>query len=144
MQNAENGDRVLLDTHCWIWMVSGQFNKFSQDGVRTLRNALDSKRVLVSRISAWETALLVSKQRVRLSTDVLQWVKDAAAHPAITTTDLTFDILVGSTRLPGEPHGDPADRILIATARELDATLLTADRQLLDYAKDGHIRAVAA
>ncbi len=63
--------------------------------------------------------------------------------PGVTLEGLTPDILIDSSLLPGEPHGDPADRIIIATARALDLTVVTRDRHILNYAERGHVRALA-
>ena len=88
--------------------------------------------------------MLVAKGRLELDRDVLDWLEAAARLPGLGVTPLSTAIAVGSTRLPGELHGDPADRLIVATARHLGAALVTADRALLGYAASGHLEAQAA
>jgi PIN domain nuclease of toxin-antitoxin system len=88
--------------------------------------------------------LLVSKKRIDLKRDVMEWMRDALALQGVTLVALEPEIAVASTRLPFEMHPDPADRILVATARHLGATLVTADQSLLALAKKGHFRALDA
>ncbi len=135
--------RLVLDTHTLVWMV----NKSARLGAETakvLDEASFEDEIAVSAITPWEIALLVSKQRLTLESDVLDWVQGALAKPGLKLVGLEPEIAIASTRLPFEMHGDPADRILVATARHLGATLVTADRALLDMAKKGHFRAIDA
>jgi PIN domain nuclease of toxin-antitoxin system len=99
--------------------------------------------LLVSAITPWEIAMLVAKERQRLNRDVADWLAAALAFPGIHLEPLSPEIAVASTRLPWQVHPDPTDRILLATARHLDATLITADRQLLEYAERGFVRCIA-
>jgi PIN domain nuclease of toxin-antitoxin system len=110
----------------------------------SIRVAGDEGRVLVSAITPWEVALLVSKGRLILEADVMDWVRNALAIPGLTLVPLEPEIAVASTRLPFEMHPDPADRILVATARHLGATLVTADRPLLEFARQGHFAGMDA
>jgi len=98
----------------------------------------------LSVISVWEVALLESKQRLHLHMDCLEWVRRALETPGLSLVPLTPEITVESTRLPGNIHADPADRILVATARNLGARLMTRDQALLDYGRKRHARVVAA
>ena len=88
--------------------------------------------------------MLVAKGRLRLGQDVAEWLAAALSLPGIRLEPLSPAISVASTRLPWEVHPDPADRILLATARHLDATLITADERLLEYAAQGFVKCVAA
>ena len=122
-----NSDRqMLLDTHVWYWLVNGDEGEFSSRSREAIMEADSSRLLRVSAISAWEIAMLVAKKRLTLQVDVQEWVRRtlAAAHGTMLT-QLTVDILVASTRLPGSIHADPADRLIAATARALDATLVT-------------------
>ena len=96
--------------------------------------AATSRRLFVSDFSFWEIATLVSKGRLQLGTDVTVWLDRAARAPGIVAVPVTRDALVHSTRLPGDPHGGPADRILLAQAQMLGALLLTCDRGIIAYA----------
>jgi PIN domain nuclease of toxin-antitoxin system len=101
-------------------------------------------RIAVSAITPWEIAVLVSKGRLQLGADVMQWIREALAKPGVQLVPLEPEIAVASTRLPFEMHIDPADRILVATARHLGATLVTADRALLELAGKGHFKVLDA
>ena len=135
---------LLLDTHCWIWLQAGQLERFSQGVVERIRQAGARGMLRVSVISVWEIALLESKGRIRIHMDRLEWVRRALETPGLSLVPLTPEIAVESTRLPGNLHADPADRILVATARDLGACLMTRDQALLDYGRKRHARIVSA
>lgn len=132
---------LLLDTHCWIWLQSGQVEEFSSESVKRIRQAASVGMLRVSIISVWEVAMLESKRRIQLEMGCLGWVNQALETPGLSLIPLTPEIAVESTRLPGSLHGDPADRILVATARNIGARLMTRDRLLLKYK---HARVVSA
>ena len=134
---------LLLDTHVVIWLTEGDL-QLGTRAKEALRQAYREERALISAITPWEIALLVRKGRLRLGRDVLEWVHSALAVPGVQLAALEPEIAVDSTRLPWEAHGDPADRILVATARHLGATLVTADGALLEFAKQGHFVAMDA
>ena len=134
---------VVLDTHALVWLLDGN-RRLGPDSRALIASAAGRAAVSFSAISAWEIAMLVAKGRLELDRDVLDWLANAARLPGIRTAPLSVEISVASTRLPGELHGDPADRLIVATARQLDATLVTADRALLGYAGSGHLEAHAA
>jgi PIN domain nuclease of toxin-antitoxin system len=125
---------LVLDTHVWIWLMDQQTRELSRTAVEAIRHASRQTVVYVSAISFWEIAMLTARKRVTLSLDCLPWVQQATRAPGIQVAALTPPIAVDSTRLPGQPHGDPADRIIMATARQLGARLVTCDRQILNYA----------
>ena len=134
---------LLVDTHTLIWMVEED----SRLGVQTaeaLNRAGWEGRIVVSAITPWEIGLLVSKGRLRLGPDVMQWIREALGRPGVRLAPLEPEIAVASTRLPFEMHADPADRILVATARHLGATLVTADAALLQLAARGNFRTLDA
>jgi len=91
-----------------------------------------------------EVALLESKRRLHLNMDCLEWVRQALETPSLSLVPLTPEIAVDSTRLPGGLHADPADRILVATARNIGARLITRDQALLEYGRRHHARIVSA
>lgn len=88
--------------------------------------------------------MLVSKGRLMLAQDVGEWIQAALALPGIRLEPLSPEVAVASTRLPGALHPDPADRIIVATARRLEATLVTADGLLIEYAAAGHLKVLDA
>lgn len=112
--------------------------------VNRIREASARGELTVSAISVWEVALLSAKQRIRLSQEVDEWVRTSLAAPGTRLVELSPEILVESTRLPGSVHGDPADRMLIATARRTGAALVTRDAAILAYARDGHLAVLDA
>jgi len=128
---------LLVDTHTLIWMVE-EAPRLGAQTAEALNRAGWENRIAVSAITPWEIALLVSKNRMKLGADVMDWIRDALSKPGVRLVPLEPAIAVASTRLPFEIHADPADRILVATARHLRATLVTADGALLEFARQGH------
>jgi PIN domain nuclease of toxin-antitoxin system len=134
---------ILIDTHILVWHVEGDeslgiASRFAID------EASNQDCLWVSAITPWEIGLLVNKGRLKLGLDVMAWIHAVLAKPGVRLVPLEPEIAVNSTRLPFEMHGDPADRILVATARHLGASLVTADRALLETAKQGHFSAMDA
>jgi len=134
---------VLLDTHVMVWLVQGD-QRLSGQAREQIDSAAATQQAWVSAITPWEIGMLVAKGRLALASDVGQWIRAVLALPGLRLAALEPEIAVASSRLPGDLHGDPADRILAATARHLGATLITADERLLAYAAAGHLRALAA
>ncbi|HJX15764.1 MAG TPA: type II toxin-antitoxin system VapC family toxin [Candidatus Deferrimicrobiaceae bacterium] len=129
---------LLLDTHVWLWVVGG-VEPLKRSVLSTVEEAARGGRIRVSAISVWEVAMLEAKGRIRLTKDCLAWVQEALAAPGTSLVPLSPEIAVESSRLPGTFHGDPADRILVATARLLGGTLLTRDDRILAYGKGKHV-----
>jgi len=125
---------LLLDTPVWLWLVGGA-EPLKRPVLSAVEGAARRGRIRISAISVWEVAMLEAKGRIRLAKDCLAWVQEALSAPGTSLVPLTPEIAVESSRLPGEFHGDPADRILVATARLLGATLLTRDERILAYGK---------
>ena len=125
---------LLLDTHAWLWLMNGDDNKLSLACRECIDAAAKTGKLLVSAISVWEVGMLEAKGRIQLNKTCLLWIKEALSAPGIQLAQLSPEIVIESSRLPGDFHGDPADRILIATARVHGATLLTQDSKILDYA----------
>lgn len=134
---------VILDTHTWVWLLNGDA-KLNPKAVKAIERSLSEEAVLLSAISPWEVAMLVSKGRLALDRDVGEWVDAAVSVPGVRLEPISPEIAVASTRLPGNIHPDPADRLIAATARHLGALLITDDKLLLDYGAAGHLRALKA
>ena len=132
--------KFLLDTHAWVWLIQDD-KKLSHANSQLMEDALASLQLFVSVISIWEVALLVQRERLQLERSLESWLDLSFTRWAVQMADLTREIAIESTRLPGEFHRDPADRILAATARIEDLTLLTRDQRMLNYARQGHLRA---
>lgn len=125
---------LLLDTHVWLWTLDGTAGAMADEARTLIQHAAAARRLFVSDFSYWELAMLVSKGRLQLASDVAIWLDRAAQAPGISSVPVTRDVLIYSTRLPGNPHGDPADRILLAHAQILGASLMTCDRGIVGYA----------
>lgn len=120
---------IVLDTATWIWRASDPKRLTT-----SARRAIDeADRALVSAISVWEVAMLVAKRRIQLDRPVEQWVDIALALPGIQLAPLEPAIAVRSTKLPGEFHPDPADRIIVATALENAVSIITPDDRIRSY-----------
>ena len=137
-------DLHLLDTHVWIWLVNGGPERLLDGAIDAIRGASAASALAVSAISVWEVAMLESKGRLQLQMDCQEWVSEATRRAGLRIVPLAPEIAVASTRLPGEFHGDPSDRIIAATARHEGAVLVTRDRALLGYAGRGYLRAIEA
>ncbi len=133
---------LLLDTCAALWLVAGA--PLSDAAVAAIAQAGEAGSALqISPITAWEIGLLARKGRFRSSQSPQRWFDQLRNLPGLAVCDLSPEVLLASSFLPGDLHGDPADRIMAATARECGFTLLTRDRALLDYAAEGHLAAIA-
>jgi PIN domain nuclease of toxin-antitoxin system len=135
-------DGYLLDTCAVIWMTEDMPVDpvaFSRVNEAFQRGA----KVCISPISAWEVGIHLARGRMIVAGPAKVWFRKIAGQPGITVTDLTADVLIASTDLPDLAHRDPADRIIIATAREFGLRIVTRDRLILDYAAKGHVLALA-
>lgn len=128
---------ILLDTHIWTWRVL-DFVRLTPAHRRVIE-AHQSDVLGVSVFFRWEVAKLVQTGRFVLPLPVGEWIAAALAYPGIRLIELTPTIAVAATRLPGEFHRDPADQIIVATAREYDRELITIDERILNYP---HVRTV--
>jgi PIN domain nuclease of toxin-antitoxin system len=123
---------IVLDTHAWIWFISNP-DLLSKRAKKAVNAAVKDKSILISSISAWELALLVTKKRMKLTLDVTDWIAKSESLPFIQFVPVTNSIAVKSVNLPLPLHPDPADRIIIATALSVGAPLVTKDKKLLNY-----------
>lgn len=123
---------IVLDTHAWVWFVSNP-ELLSKKAKRTIERAVVDKNVFISSISAWEVALLTSKKRLLLSMEVADWIKKSEMLPFVNFIPVDNSIAVKSVNLSPPFHSDPADRIIIATAISLGASLITKDERILKY-----------
>lgn len=122
---------ILLDTYIWIWWVHGDDTLRGRHLEILQQN--EATGLGVSVISCWEIAKLVECGRLDLSCPVLDWFDTSLGYPGIQLLDLTPEIAAESAALPGEFHRDPADQMIVATARVNDCPVLTLDRKILDY-----------
>ena len=127
---------LILDTHIWIWLSNKNTNQISQACLAEINTA---KRLGVSIISVWEVGMLESKGRLRFNAPCHTWVHEALNAPRLSLLPMSPDIAIESSYLPGPIHGDPADRILVATSRTLGARLVTRDKLLQEYGRQGFV-----
>jgi len=129
---------TLLDTHAWVWWVS-EDRRLSRPARRAIDKAQAVEALSLSLISVWEVAKKVEKGQLVLDRPLDDWLDLATMRPGLHLADLTRPILTESCRLPPPFHGDPADQIVVATARDRDATIVTRDGRIRSYA---HVRSV--
>ena len=132
---------LLLDTCAALWVLENAWLK--PEAVDAIDRAHDrSRKVYVSPITAWEIGIMARKGRFRSSYSSRRWLEVLAERPEIAFAGMPPHVLMDSSFLPGALNSDPADRILVATAREYGFTLVTRDGDLLRYARDGHLSAL--
>ena len=122
---------ILLDTHIWVWWIHDDLQLKEQQ--KRLIKDNEEQGLGISVISCWEVAKLVEYKRLTLPCPISDWFEQALSYPGIQLLSLTPRIAVESTQLPGTFHRDPADQIIVATARIYDCELLTADDKILKY-----------
>lgn len=127
--------KLLLDTHVWLWLMMGN-SQLTPTFCKAVTQSQNQNNILISPITIWEIGMLVEKKRIALDRDCLDWVEKSLDSPGVLLAPITPKIAIQSTRLPGLIHGDPADRLLIATAHEEGAVFVTCDNKLLEYGKD--------
>ncbi|KAF0159669.1 MAG: pilT2 [Syntrophaceae bacterium] len=123
---------IVLDTHAWIWWVSSPAF-LSETARQVIDEAVTQRNVLISSISIWEVAILVSRGRLKLTMNPDDWVAASEALPFFDFVPVSNNIALKSVQLPGVLHNDPADRIIIATAISLGAALVTKDEKIRNY-----------
>jgi len=132
--------RIVLDTHTFLWLMLGK--ELSQKIQSLIETSAQNKELYLSAISLWEIAMLENKGRIILSEPCLLWLQQATSIPGLNLVPLSAEISVDSVNLPKSFHGDPADRIIVATARQFNAVLFTRDKKILSYAKEGYVESV--
>jgi PIN domain nuclease of toxin-antitoxin system len=126
---------ILLDTHIWVWWVHADAQLPSD--YLTYLQAHEAQGFGVSAISCWDVANLVQGGRLRLPCDVGAWLQQALGSPSVQLLPLSPAVAVESNQLPGVFHRDPADQIIVATARVYNLPLATLDRTIRAYS---HVR----
>ncbi len=121
---------IIIDTHIWVWWVQND-PRLTQK-YQNLLNEYESQGLGLSIISCWEVAKLIEINRLTLPVSIDEWLKLALAYPSIQLLNLTVPIVIQATQLTGF-HKDPADQIIVATAKVYECPLLTADGKILNY-----------
>lgn len=128
---------ILLDTHAWIWSLSA--TKLLSGNVKKLIKKTQTDQRAIASISIWEFTMMVTKGRINVKIDPKRWLNNAIVNSGLRVIELTPEIAMESCNLPGDFHKDPADRIIVATARAHNLTLLTKDRKIIEYP---HVQAI--
>ncbi len=124
---------VILDTHTLIWWVNAD-KSLSKKAHKKIQETLKKNgEVIISSISAWEIATLIQKKRLNISMDLDSWFDEVSRIEGVRFTPIDNEVGIKSTTLPGDFHKDPADRMIVATARKFSAPLITADEKILNY-----------
>lgn len=134
---------LLIDTCALIWTAAVA----SPDDLGALDKALTEAQstgapICVSPITAWEIGMLSAKGRLPMPMPPKTWLDRVMTVAGLDWASMPPEVLLASSFLPGDLHGDPADRIIVATAREYGLRVVTRDRKILDYAAKGHVMAL--
>lgn len=129
---------IVLDTHVWVWWAHA--SELLTSPQTQIIEANETDTIGVSAISVWEIAKLVEYNRLELPCSLHEWFEKALNYPGIRLLELTPDVAVESTQLPGDFHRDPVDQIIVATARLCGCPLVTSDNKILKYP---HVKTVA-
>jgi PIN domain nuclease of toxin-antitoxin system len=126
-----SAEMIIIDTHIWVWWVHDD-KKLTKAQIEIIKTNEDNT-IGISAISLWEIAKLVERERLVLPCPIEEWFEQAMSYPGIRIMELTPEIVIESTQLPGEFHRDPADQIIVATARVIDCRLVTSDEKITEY-----------
>ena len=130
-------EMIILDTHTWVWWVQDE-RKLSEKQFETIISN-ENTGIGISAISCWEIAKLIEYGKLELPGSTGDWFEQALSYPGIQLLEITPEIAIESTELPSKFHSDPADQIIVATARIYNCPLVTSDRKILQYA---HVRTI--
>lgn len=122
---------IILDTHIWVWWMDENPSLLKKERDIILGNQSDG--LGISAFSLWEVAKLYEKQRITFTIPLNKWFSKALERPDIVLLPISPDVIVESVELPDEFHNDPADQIIVATARVYDCPLITYDSKILTY-----------
>jgi PIN domain nuclease of toxin-antitoxin system len=122
---------IALDTHVWVWWIHN--HPSLPDSAKKLIQQHEATGIGISAISLWEVAKLSQLGRLALPIPIAEWFTHALAYPGIVVVELTPQIVIESTQLPGGFHKDPADQLIVATARVLECELITQDARIKSY-----------
>jgi PIN domain nuclease of toxin-antitoxin system len=129
---------IVLDTHALVWWANAD-KELSRKAHAAIQRELHGGQIVISAISAWEIAMLVQREKLVLTMDVDTWLATVAQIEAVRFLPIDVEIGLKSVDLPGDFHKDPADRMIVATARRLAAPLVTRDEKIRAYA---HVKTI--
>ena len=129
---------IVLDTHTLVWWVTNDA-ELSEKAKKAIERERAGGEVVISAISAWEIAMLVDRGTLAFSMDIDSWLSTVREIPRVRFAPVDVDVAVKSVQLPGVFHKDPADRMIVATARKFAAPLVTKDLKIRAYA---HVKTI--
>jgi PIN domain nuclease of toxin-antitoxin system len=127
---------LLLDTHVWIWSADGDNRRVGPRSRQLLLKAEARGDIRVSPVTFFEISALHTAGRLRLAWSIERWVNASLDSPGVRIAEVTPSVAIDAGAIPRTALADPLDRLLVSTARHLDAVFVTADRQILDYASE--------
>lgn len=132
---------ILLDTHIALWLAA-ENNRLNRATLAIVAKHFEQRTMCMSPISAWEIGMLASQKKIYLADPPQIWFAEFTERFSINLLEITPEIAINSSYLPGKFHNDPADRILVATARKHSMALMTADKEILSYSKQDHVQTI--
>jgi len=123
---------IVLDTQAWLWWAHDP-SCLSRRAKAALENAEKADGIRVSVISVWEIAVKNQLGKLHLPVEITEWFHQASSYPNLVVEPVSAQDAIASTKLPGEFHKDPADRIIVAMSRRYGAELVTSDKQIRAY-----------
>ena len=145
MSRSAPPNAVLLDTCAVIWLANG--DALASSATAAILHAGAADGIFVSPVSAWEVGLLSKPKAgrnlaVQFMPDPKTWFARVMAGPGLTEASLTSEIAIDASFLPGELHGDPADRLIVTSSRHLGVPIVTRARGIIAYGRDGHVQVI--
>ena len=131
----------LLDTHIWYQFVTGD-EALKPTARKLISESIPQHGVCVAAISCWEIAMLNAKKRIILKEPSFTWIKHSLYRMRSQVLELSIEVATESCQLPDDFHADPADRLIVATARVHGIPLITQDKNILRYAKNGYLNVI--
>lgn len=132
---------IVLDTHILVWLVADE-TQISQKIKEIINAGAEDDNLIISSMSLWEVAMLLSKKKLNIYYPMRNFFDEISKIDGLIIKDINSEIAIESVSLDGDFHGDPSDRIIVATTRVLGATLLTRDEKILKWAKSGNIKTI--
>jgi PIN domain nuclease of toxin-antitoxin system len=127
---------IVLDTHVLIWWINGDPD-LGVKARRLIHKARKEGKIYISSMTTWEIAMLLKSGRLVLAMPLNEWIEKIEKLPFVSFVPVDNGIARDAVNLPGDFHKDPADRMIVATARSLNVTLVTCDKKILGY---GHVK----
>lgn len=131
-------EMLTLDTHILLWYLEGI--ELNERQVASIESARKKNKLYISAISIWEISLLANRGRIAFAIDMKEWVSQVMNIPGLNMIELSPDVLIESTILPTYMHKDPADRMIIASARSMNSYLMTKDEKIIEYGNNGYVK----